>query len=95
MTDKADHLPELPPGDYDYSHDYYEGWTAIGPTPEDRWHSIQLYSADQMRSHGKLCAERERERCAKLCDEYPQRDPGEDGNGYWAAAECAATIRKG
>lgn len=35
----------------------------------------------------------ERERCAKICDEYPLRDPAEDGNGYWAAAECARMIR--
>lgn len=30
---------------------------------------------------------------AKVCDQYPQRDPGEDGNGYWAAEECAKSIR--
>lgn len=36
----------------------------------------------------------ERERCAVICDDYPKRDPAEDGNGYWAAAECAALIRK-
>lgn len=33
------------------------------------------------------------ERCAQLCDQYPERDPAEDGNGYWAAADCAQAIR--
>lgn len=33
------------------------------------------------------------ERCARGCDEDPTRDPGEDGNGYWAAEHCAAAIR--
>lgn len=33
------------------------------------------------------------ERAAKVADEYPQRDPAEDGNGYWAAWEIAKTIR--
>lgn len=35
----------------------------------------------------------EREACAKVCDDYPKRDPGEDGNGYWAAENCAAALR--
>ena len=35
----------------------------------------------------------EREACAKVADTYPQRDPAEDGNGYWAAEEIAAAIR--
>jgi hypothetical protein len=33
------------------------------------------------------------EEAAKVCDDYPKRDPAEDGNGYWAAEECAAAIR--
>jgi hypothetical protein len=37
--------------------------------------------------------EEQREQDARICDEYPQRDPAEDGNGYWAAAECARVIR--
>lgn len=32
------------------------------------------------------------EAAAKVADEYPLRDPGEDGNGYWAAEEIAAAI---
>jgi hypothetical protein len=32
------------------------------------------------------------EQAARVCDEYPQRDPAEDGSGYWAAEECAKTI---
>jgi hypothetical protein len=35
----------------------------------------------------------ERERCAKIADDYPNRDPGGDGNGYWAAEEIACAIR--
>ena len=38
-------------------------------------------------------AEREREECAQVADEYPNRDPAEDGNGYWAAEEIAKAIR--
>jgi len=34
------------------------------------------------------------EAAAKVCDEYPQRDPAEDGNGYWAANNCADAIRQ-
>ena len=37
----------------------------------------------------------ERERCAKVADDYPSRDPAGDGNGYWAAEEIAAAIRGG
>ena len=33
------------------------------------------------------------ERAAVIADEYPLRDPGGDGNGYWAAEEIAAAIR--
>lgn len=33
------------------------------------------------------------EEAAKVADEYPQRDPAEDGNGYWAAQEIAQAIR--
>ncbi len=39
--------------------------------------------------------EEQRDEDAKVCDGYPQRDPAEDGNGYWAAQECATTIRRG
>jgi hypothetical protein len=35
----------------------------------------------------------ERERCARVADDYPKRDPGGDGNGFWAAEEIAAAIR--
>lgn len=31
--------------------------------------------------------------CQRVCDDYPTRDPAEDGSGYWAAAECADRIR--
>lgn len=34
------------------------------------------------------------EEAAKACEEYPKRDPSEDGNGYWAAENCAAAIRE-
>lgn len=33
------------------------------------------------------------EAAARVCDEYPQRDPAQDGNGWWAAEECADAIR--
>ena len=31
---------------------------------------------------------------AKICREYPKRDPAEDGNGYWAADDCAKAIER-
>mgnify|MGYP001497766092 CR=1 FL=1 len=34
------------------------------------------------------------ERAAEVADRYPERDPAEDGSGYWAAEEIAAAIRK-
>ena len=60
-------------------------WSVI----DDRFESDKAFAT----RIALLAAECERERCAKVCDEYPQRDPAEDGNGYWAAAECAAAIR--
>ena len=33
------------------------------------------------------------EEAAGVCDDYPKCDPAEDGNGYWAAENCAAAIR--
>lgn len=33
------------------------------------------------------------DRCAKIAEEYPRRDPGEDGSAYWAAEEIATAIR--
>jgi len=33
------------------------------------------------------------EQCAEVADNYPKRDPGEDGSAYWAADEIAAAIR--
>ena len=33
------------------------------------------------------------EEAAGVADNYPDRDPGEDGNGYWAAEEIAKAIR--
>jgi len=35
----------------------------------------------------------ERKRCAKVAEEYKNRDPGEDGSAYWASNEIAAAIR--
>jgi hypothetical protein len=52
MTSKADHLPELPPP---YMRSEYR---SIPPRPP-----VSLFMEDQMREYGKLCAERERERC--------------------------------
>ena len=60
-------------------------------------HGRGNYTPDAVREYvnALLAAERERviEGCAAVCDEYPRRDPAEDGNGYWAAEECAAAIR--
>jgi len=33
------------------------------------------------------------ERAAVICDQYPARDPAQDGNGFWAAENCAEAIR--
>ena len=43
------------------------------------WRAARAYQAEQD---------------AKVCDEYPRRDPAEDGSGYWAAEDCAAAIRE-
>lgn len=34
------------------------------------------------------------EEAAMVADKYPQRDPAEDGSGYWAAEEIASSIRE-
>jgi hypothetical protein len=34
------------------------------------------------------------EMAAKECENYPKRDPAEDGSGYWASENCAEAIRK-
>ena len=34
----------------------------------------------------------ERQRCADVARKYRERDPAEDGSGYWAADEIAAAI---
>lgn len=37
----------------------------------------------------------ERKRCAEIARGYKDRDPAEDGNGWWAADEIAAAIMEG
>lgn len=51
-------------------------------------------SREALEGIAALAEEKEREECAKVCDEYPRRDPAEDGNGYWATQDCAAAIRR-
>lgn len=48
---------------------------------------------DWLEKYTSLVQAHTQEQCAKVCDDYPKRDPAEDGNGYWAAEECAAAIR--
>lgn len=33
-----------------------------------------------------------RKECAEIARRYPERDPAEDGNGYWAAEEIATAV---
>lgn len=87
-------LPELPNGAYGVYDDYYDG-TSIAE-PHDRWHDIELFSADQMRAFATQAVLDERERCAKIVEGLPADDP----TGPWfnddmssAALLCAAAIR--
>jgi hypothetical protein len=62
----------------------FEHWYAVNGSPGwlGCWMAWQAGAAQQ------------RETDAKLCDEYPLRDPAEYGNAYSAATECAKAIRE-
>ena len=45
-------------------------------------------------AHRQKAVADERARCAAIAEKYPERDPGEDGSGYWAANEIAAAIKE-
>jgi hypothetical protein len=62
---------------------------AIAALPEHH-HDNPLLRRDAIFLVGKRAG---LEQAAKACEDYPMRDPAEDGNGYWAAEECAAAIR--
>jgi hypothetical protein len=66
-----------------------------GAYPETFEDGSALYTMtnEQLSAFAAKIRESEREACAAICDQYPQRDPGGDGNGYWAAEECAMAIR--
>jgi hypothetical protein len=70
MTDTLN-LPELPPASYDYFHDYYEGWTAVGHQPRDRNIEIKLFTEDDMRAYATAAVLAERERAARICETTP------------------------
>ena len=88
-------LPPLPNGAYGVWTDYYDG-TCLGE-PFDRWHDIELFSAEQMRAY----ALEERERCARLCDDRAEdcrESFDSDGDERWLvyakhADRLAAAIR--
>jgi hypothetical protein len=59
---------------------------------------VGIFTSDQLRQAVQEAVEAERERCAKLCEELPSKDP----EGPWfnhdmsaGALECAAAIRSG
>jgi hypothetical protein len=104
MTSKQEEMPPLPQGKYTWWNDYYSGLT-LSDEPEDRYRQLGLYDEDQMRSHAAQCVreavERERERCAALCE-----STGAGFDNEWnrrlgvvddlrdVAEECAAAIRE-
>jgi hypothetical protein len=77
--------------DQDIPDDIYG--VMVGPSPEGEW--VRWSDARQAVQEA---VEAERERCAKLCEELPSKDP----EGPWfnhdmsaGALECAAAIRSG
>lgn len=82
-------LPPLPNGDYGVYTDYYDG-TCVGE-PFDRWHDIELFSAEQMCAYASEAVLAERERCAEIA-ESPEitANFGEDA----AAAEVMTDLLK-
>jgi hypothetical protein len=67
-------LPQLPESAYGYWCDYYEGWTAHGPIPEDRSTQLSLYTEEQVRAYALDVATAVREACIatirRLRDEH-------------------------
>ncbi len=56
-----DNLPPLP--------DYYDRVMRCNDDGSD-YHTVPVYSADDMRAYGLACAMAERERCARLLRDY-------------------------
>ncbi|MEZ2132435.1 MULTISPECIES: hypothetical protein [unclassified Sinorhizobium] len=57
--------------------------------------AIELYTVDHIEKLANEIARAilvERQRCADVAMKYKDRDPGEDGSGYWAAEEIANAI---
>jgi hypothetical protein len=67
--------------------------TNLLPALPPRRYGNDGWSDADMCAHARAAVDSALEQAAVKCDEYPLRDPAEDGNGYWAAEECAAAIR--
>ena len=77
---------------------------ALPPLPEPQLSSADNWSEssevmgeydakDYARAYGMACYEAALDRAARECAAYPRRHPGNDGDGFWAALECATVIR--
>jgi hypothetical protein len=64
MTDPAE-LPPVPEPAYQWIDDYYDGWWCMNAVPDDRYSTLDTFTAEQMRAYGLACALAERERAEK------------------------------
>jgi hypothetical protein len=69
---------------------------ALSGYPQDSPDEFVAFSSDQIQAYARAAVLAERERCAKICEDLPSRDP----KGPWfnddmtaGANECAAAIR--
>ena len=100
MTDPAE-LPPLPEPAYQWIDDYYDGWWCMNAVPDDRYSTLDTFTAEQMRAYGLACALAEREACAKLCETMKtmhngtrnEGRPPYDDDADTALDEAAAAIR--
>jgi hypothetical protein len=98
MTDTVN-LPPLPEPAGSVGHNMFE-WHVSDDTKEmELERGCDVYTASQTRAYGAECArqavERERERCAKLCDALPDWPEYADNHDVSdGASACAAAIRK-
>ena len=100
-----DDLPPLPEPAYlaDDMHAFPAGTVAKWPQPNRDRMAHPLYTAAQVEEIRRAAVLAERERCAKVCEDFEMRwkqlAKGDRNSGYTdmqiAAERCAAAVRKG